>query len=331
MSEESSSINLTPLRERSRGLLLGILMALIVFAMGWYLVSPTDMGVPNETKTSAPLPDAEQEPVYILLIGTDSRKGTALYTGKEWEEGQTTCKADVLTLVRIDPANQVLTFLTIPRDTLSIGTKTKINGWLKNDDPERTVQEVEKLTGVEIPYYMMVSLSGFEDIVNAIGGIVIDVPTNVEMLDPATGGEVKVIAGPAQQLDGAKALAVASAWDNTNELEPLRQMCVRAIEYAMVDKVIEGGSDLLRQAVSALYNKVTTNMDKDTALALANDYAQNRGSYTVYLGSGPYQGQMTNEGVWVVNRDEEAWKECMAVVDAGGNPNTVVVSLSSGA
>ena len=57
------------------------------------------------------------EPFYVLLIGSDSRKGTALYTGKSDSHAQVDQHSDVMTLLRVDPVNYVLTFVTIPRDT----------------------------------------------------------------------------------------------------------------------------------------------------------------------------------------------------------------------
>ena len=46
-----------------------------------------------------------KDPFYVLLIGSDSRKGTALYTGKASDHAQLDQHADVITLVRVDPAN----------------------------------------------------------------------------------------------------------------------------------------------------------------------------------------------------------------------------------
>lgn len=43
-----------------------------------------------------------KDPFYVLLIGSDSRKGTALYTGKASDHAQLDQHADVITLVRVD-------------------------------------------------------------------------------------------------------------------------------------------------------------------------------------------------------------------------------------
>ncbi len=58
------------------------------------------------------------EPFYTLLIGSDSRKGTALYTGKKTDHAQVDQHADVMTLMRVDPATYTITLVSIPRDTV---------------------------------------------------------------------------------------------------------------------------------------------------------------------------------------------------------------------
>ena len=331
MAENVLRQDLIAARNRSRGILVAMLLALVAISLIWYVAAPAKNIELVKADTAEAKLIADIDPFYVLLIGSDSRKGTSLYTGRAQEEGQTKINADIMTLVRIDPVERVLTFLTIPRDTVSVGSDAKICTWLNENDTRRLVQEVEKLTGVSIPYYALVSFTGFENLVDAIGGVQVDVPTQVTMLDPSTGKEVRVEAGPKQLLDGAHALAVASAWDNANELEPLRQASVRSIEKALIDKVAEGDEEFVRRVVTVFNNNVTTNMEDDLLVALALDYALHAGDYTIYAGSGPYQGAMdAKKKEWIVARDAETWAACMEVVDAGGDPNTVVVSLASG-
>ncbi len=317
-------------RTRSRGILLVVFFTLVAFSLVWYVVAPGRSIELVEAEMAEAELIADMDPFYVLLIGSDSRKGTPLYTGNKKEEGQVEINADVLTLVRIDPVNRVLTFLTIPRDTISSDGKRTICTWLEEGKPEAVIKEVEKLTGVDIPYYAMVSFTGFENLVDAIGGVQVDVPTKVNMVDPTTGKEVRINAGPDQLLNGSQALAVASTWDNGNELEPLRQACVRAIEQAFIDKVAQGDEEFIRRVVTVFDDNVKTNMEDTLLVALAFDYATHTDDYTIYAGSGPYQGSMNNKKQWLVARDIETWAACMEVVDAGGDPNTVVVSFTSG-
>ena len=66
-----------------------------------------------------------KDPFYVLLIGSDSRKGTALYTGKASDHAQLDQHADVITLVRVDPANYQITLVTVPRDTVCLASRAK--------------------------------------------------------------------------------------------------------------------------------------------------------------------------------------------------------------
>lgn len=329
MSKTNSQTDFSVLRARTQGILVALLLALIALSFLWYFTLPASSITLIEADTAEIVQIVDHDPFYVLIIGSDSRKGTALYTGNPQEEGQINAEADVLTLVRVDPRERILTFLTVPRDTLSLASTKKINMWLNDGDPARTVDEVEKLAGVEIPYYVVVSFAGFEDIVDALGGIVVDVPTNVSMLDPATGREVRVTAGPEQKLNGASALAVSRSWGLSEEMEALRQVCVRAVERAIIDTVAQGDEEFVRRTVTVFNRNVNTNLEDSLLVSLALDYSQHTDAYTVYMGSGPYQGARTGSNIWRIVYDRETWQRCMEAVEAGEDPNTVVVSLAS--
>lgn len=54
---------------------------------------------------------------------------------------------------------------------------------LVHGDPLQTVDAVERLTGVEIDYYLMTTFTAFEDLVDALGGVTVDVPKTVKVPD----------------------------------------------------------------------------------------------------------------------------------------------------
>ena len=83
--------------------------------------------------------DAFQSPFYVLLIGSDTRRGTALYTGKATEHAQVNQHSDVMTIMRIDPNTYTVSLLTVPRDTVISEDGEKINNALLEDDPEEVV------------------------------------------------------------------------------------------------------------------------------------------------------------------------------------------------
>ena len=172
---------------------------------------------------------SSSEPFYTLLIGSDSRKGTALYTGKKTDHAQVDQHADVMTLVRVDPETYTITLVSIPRDTVFQGTSLKINDSLLGGDPEEVVASVERLTGVAIEYYMLTTFTSFEALIDALGGVTVDVPKNVTVPDPMTAENVSLKAGRSQSLDGSEALVLARARKEYGEhQEALRQMNLRS-------------------------------------------------------------------------------------------------------
>lgn len=266
------------------------------------------------------------EPFYTLLIGSDSRKGTALYTGKKTDHAQVDQHADVMTLMRVDPATYTITLVSIPRDTVLQGTSWKVNDSLLEDDPEETVAAAERLTGVEIDYYMMTTFTSFEALVNALGGVTVDVPKDVKVPDPMTAESVELKAGSSQELDGSEALVLARARKEYGEhQEALRQINVRNIEAAMIQKVLSLDSEKSANAVLLdLEEYTTTNLDMASIGYLVVDFVAHREEVTVYSTTGPYAGGENADGLWVVEEDPLAWAELMAVVDAGENPEGIV-------
>ena len=97
--------------------------------------------------------------------------------------------------------------LAIPRDTLveipGVG-EDKINVAFATGGPELTVKTLENLTGLPIDNYVVVHFDGVEDIVNALGGITLEVEQPIEV--GIEGRRVSIPAGT-QTLDGTEALA----------------------------------------------------------------------------------------------------------------------------
>lgn len=266
------------------------------------------------------------EPFYTLLIGSDSRKGTALYTGKQTDHAQVDQHADIMTLMRVDPATYTITLVSIPRDTVPLGSSSKINDSLLDNNPEDVVAAAERLTGVDIEYYMMTTFTSFAALIDALGGVTVDVPKNVTVPDPMTAENVSLKAGEAQQLDGSKALVLARARKEYGaDQEALRQVNVRNIETAMIQKVLSLDSEKSANAVLVdLEEHTTTNLDMASIGYLVVDFVLHRDDVTVYSTSGPYAGGENAEGLWVVQEDPQVWSRLMAAVDAGEDPTDIV-------
>lgn len=270
------------------------------------------------------------EPFYVLLIGSDSRKGTALYTGKSDSHAQVDQHSDVMTLLRVDPVNYVLTFVTIPRDTQLEGENGKICDSLKDGDPNITVEAVERLTGVHIDYYMMIGFVGFEDMVDEMLGVEVDVPVAASSIDPKTAKRVSISPGDDKMLNGSESLVLARERSVYGEnQDAYRQVNVRNLEVAIVVKAVQLFDDPqgVSSILDSIYRNVQTDMDDGLIAILAQDFIENGNLITFYSCSGPYEGDIDDEGLWIGPEDKEAWSNLMAAVDAGADPATVIEPL----
>lgn len=266
------------------------------------------------------------EPFYVLLIGSDSRKETALYTGKKTEHAQVDQHSDVMTLMRVDPETYTITLVSVPRDTVLKGSNTKMNNALLGNDPEDVVEIVEFLTGVDIPYYMMTTFTSFHVLIDAMGGVTVDVPKSIKVSDPMTAEDVKLSAGKSQHLGGAEALVLARARkEYVIDQDALRQMNVRNIEVAILQKALSAnGEERINDLLADLAENTTTNLDMAEVGYLAADFIANRDLVNVYSCTGPWRGGENADGLWVIEEDPETWAELMAVVDAGADPAGIV-------
>jgi len=145
--------------------------------------------------------------VNILLLGTDARTA---------DEG---ARSDTIILVNIDPKDKKINVLSIPRDTrvdIPGHGYDKINSAFNKDyfddgGADLAVKTVESLLGLPedgIPFYAVVNFAGFEKVIDAIGGVTIDVKER--MYYYSWTGDVKIDLQPGvQHLDGEKALEYA--------------------------------------------------------------------------------------------------------------------------
>jgi polyisoprenyl-teichoic acid--peptidoglycan teichoic acid transferase len=109
-------------------------------------------------------------PTTTLLIGTDG--GSAPGRGDAR-------RSDSLMLMRADPGKHRLTYLSIPRDLRvdipGFGS-AKINAANQYGGPALTLATVRRLTGLPIHHVVVVNFDGFKDLIDALGGIEVNVP-----------------------------------------------------------------------------------------------------------------------------------------------------------
>jgi LCP family protein required for cell wall assembly len=100
--------------------------------------------------------------------------------------------ADSLMLASFNPNTEDVQIYSIPRDTyyarkgVSGTAQKKINAsYGGKGKVENVVKAVSGLTNVPIHYYVQIDYKAVENIVDAIGGIKVEIPTNMDYDDPA--------------------------------------------------------------------------------------------------------------------------------------------------
>lgn len=327
-------------QRKNAAIAIASLAVFVVVALGVVAliedICGTNVGAVSSTESGSSSVDTQEtelytpnasEPFYVLLIGSDSRKGTALYTGRASEHSQVDQHSDIMTLVRVDTATHTITLVTIPRDTRMPGNTNKINDALLTNDPEQVTAAVSELTGVQVTGYIMTDFLTFPQLINDLGGVTVDVYQDVTVNDPATGKNITVTAGTNKTLDGDEALALSRARKQYDDnQDAYRQVNVRNIEGAIINKVLDMEDfDVVRVAAGYLQNDCTSNVDYAALVPIVTDFVANQERVTIYSCTGPYTGDYReSDGLWVVDDNPDAWAQLMAAVNAGEDPSGIV-------
>lgn len=158
---------------------------------------------PPSAPAQATIPISAVEGTTVLLMGIDRRPG------------EKSARADALLLLRIDPRTGDVALLSLPRDLMvrvpGVGN-TRINAGYLYGGVALQKQTVSEFLGVRIDYGVAVNFSGFEGLIDALGGVTINVPRRLvdNAYPTASYGTIKVVFEPGiQTMNGARALIYA--------------------------------------------------------------------------------------------------------------------------
>lgn len=334
-------------RKRKRGRLIkrvGLaalsLVLVVLFATGayalWYssaLDGALSMGAEQDASVDSVLVAGEAgKPFYVLLLGSDSREGSGTSSNPAMQGDNQ--RSDVMILARVDASNRQVTLVSVPRDTpytLDDGSVVKINEVYNIEGASGSIKAVSELTGVPISHYAEVHFSEFQEIVDKLGGITVDVPIAVSYKDALTGDKVTIEPG-VQTLNGQQAQIFARArHEYGDNQEAKRQSNIRTVLMAIVQKVLEKPLTELPGTVLDLAQSVGTDMNTSDIVSLALGFAGGSSNMTVYSCSGPSNGDFMeqHDGLWLCYENPEGWASLMAVVDAGEDPSGMDVESTA--
>ena len=197
-----------------------------------------------------------------LLVARD--KATFMIMGVD-ERSDDVGRSDTLMVVTIDPAKNEAALLSIPRDTrVAIPRRgyDKINAAYAYGGEELTQATVEDFLGIRIDHYIIINTHAFQKIVDAIGGIDIDVEKRMYYEDPwdDDGGLIIDLRPGMQHMDGKTAVTYVRYRDEEGDIGRVRRQqkfmkaCVEAVTTpAIIPRlpgIISGVLDSVRTDLS---------------------------------------------------------------------------------
>jgi polyisoprenyl-teichoic acid--peptidoglycan teichoic acid transferase len=208
-------------------------------------LDPTEAPTPTPAATpvgsalpqvSIPLWDGKAR-LNILLIGADQRPSQGSYN------------TDTLIVVSIDPVSKQVAMFSLPRDTVDVPIPAgparsvfgstysgKVNSWFSAIRNRADLYPGNKTTrgynglkamlgelyGLDIKYFVEVNFQGFMKVVDALGGVTINVQVPVsDDRYPGFGGKLERVYIPSgiQHMDGAHALQYARSRHSSNDFD----------------------------------------------------------------------------------------------------------------
>ena len=222
--------------------------------------------------TEEPVPDT----INGLLIGFDRTHGLT----------------DVIMVGHIDPKNNQVQVISIPRDLEIYFTEDAFKEIKKNNPNNRILHEkinniysligwdeaalkdirsiAEVITGLEMDYMMTLDIDGFKDVVDAVGGVEFFVPQDMYYRDPAQDLLIDLDEG-LQILDGDKAEQLVRYRKGYARGDLQRIEVQQDFVSALVDQVIRKSDfNEIQQLLTTGYNMI----DTDFGLVVMLEYAE---------------------------------------------------------
>lgn len=176
-------------------------------------------------------------PVNMVILGMDARPGEGYWT-----------RTDSVMLLNITPANMRVSLLSIPRDvflivpgygeqrinTINVLGEQETEGY----GPELVKASFEESFGVEVDHYIRLNFDDFAAIIDAAGGIDIDVPRLIidDAYPTADGGTISIRFEPGtQHMNGERALQYARTRHQDSDYERTKRQ--QQVVNALIKKI----------------------------------------------------------------------------------------------
>jgi LCP family protein required for cell wall assembly len=182
--------------------------------------------IPGRSRPGAAAPGA----LNVLLLGSDSR-----------DPGSTAdSRSDTIMLLHLDADHQHAYIISIPRDTwvdVPGHGDAKINAAYAWGGMPLAVETVEEFTGVRVDHTVLIDFSGFQQVVDALGGIDMYVDQTITSIFPP----YRVFTQGTRHFTGAEALDYVRQRYQFTDGDFTREKHQQEFLKALLDKAADGG------------------------------------------------------------------------------------------
>ncbi|MDY4475749.1 LCP family protein [Mitsuokella sp.] len=191
--------------------------------------------------------DTDHQITHVMIMGVDSRKDDV-------------GRSDTLMVASIDQTAEKAALLSIPRDTrvaIEGHGYDKINHAYAYGGHNLTKKSVEHLLGVPMDHYVIIDTKSFERIIDAIGGVDIDVEKRMHYEDPwdDNGGLVIDLYPGEQHMDGKKAIQYVRYRDGEGDIGRIgrQQKFMKAVVAQVLSpEILPRLPDIVKEVSSAV-------------------------------------------------------------------------------
>ncbi|RHW37277.1 transcriptional regulator [Neobacillus notoginsengisoli] len=246
-----------------------------------------------------------KDPFSVLLVGIENMEG-----GKG--------RSDVLLLATVNPAKEEIYMVSIPRDTRTFlpeaGYETKINHSYGYDEVNSTIAAVNRLIDVPIDYYITTNFDGFEDVVDTLNGIEVNVPFTFKAQLTGSLKWKTYYEGP-MKLNGNEALAYVRMRKsdpqgdhgrNQRQQQVIKEIIKKSTSFSSLTK--------LDDLIADLGENVTTNIPPSKFLSFAKLYTKIKNTEIQNLKIEGKDEQVNS--VWFFYPDEDSLKTISDTLNA---------------
>ena len=213
-------------------------------------------------------PDYNEDDKKGMLVAKD--KATVMIMGVD-ERADDVGRSDTLMIATLDPDKNQAALLSIPRDT-RVKIKghgfDKINAAYAYGGRKLTQETIESLLNTHIDHYIKINVHGFTKIIDALGGIDIDVEKRMYYEDPwdDDGGLYIDLQPGMQHMDGKTAITYVRYRDEEGDIGRIKRQ--QNFMKAVMDKLVSPTIiPKLPAIVSAVSDSVETDMSVSEILS----------------------------------------------------------------